>query len=133
MHKIFQKIFLLTVLINQHDLFASEPPRQILPTEIVPSSNIREHVQKVSDTEYTFNKTFLMKSALVVIAGIACVATGEYARLHSENCDESETNCRRNRNAVFPSVLGIKLLCVGCGGCLAFWQERCCDQKHHID
>lgn len=101
-------------------IIAQQPPQQIVPGSIA-----HRQEQQLLQPNYTYSDTFLIKSGLVVIAGALLAGYGEYVMCDSANNEPSR------KLAAFAAAAGVNVLCVGCGGCFVYCQERCCSQKKH--
>lgn len=105
------------------NIIAQQPPQQIVPGSIA-----HRQEQQSSQFNYMYSNIFLMKSSLVMVAGALLAGSGEYFMYDSDNHDTTS-----KKLAAFATAAGVNVLCVSCGGCFAYWQERCCDTKHKIE
>ena len=108
-------------------LCGQQPPRQILH-----GSHMREQAQQLHEKNYTFDGNFLMRSTIATLTGIALLASGEIS-MQAAKSDPNDGQDLCRYLPIVAGVVGIHVLCVGCGGCYTYWQERCCDTKHKIE
>jgi hypothetical protein len=111
----------MSIIFLANYLGAGEPPMQRQAIGNTPRARELQEAQ-----QYIFDTTFLAKTSIACAVGAGLYA---YSSCEMEN-QASLDGESRSLAPIIARVAAIKLLFVGCGGCVAYWKERLLAKEH---